>query len=80
MKKLIIIYGWNIERIQPRTGLDRLMRLLAEAKFTLTQEILELGIQVYRSPNYADQSKITHVITNFGDEVSEIRFYVTQLK
>ena len=80
MKKLIIIFGLHIDRVQTRSAVDNLLKVLSEKKFTLTQSIPELSIDVYSCPDFSDHTKLTHVVIGFSNEISEIRYYTTELK
>lgn len=76
MKRLIIIYGKHLDRISVRTTPeDRLINILKEKGFEITDDLKNLGITVYRNSEYSNQNLVTHVVINFGNLVSEIHYY-----
>lgn len=78
LKKLIIIYGWHIDQIQNHTTEERLIKILKEKSFVVTNELTDLEIVVYKSSDFADHSKRTHIVTNLGNEITEIKYYTTK--
>ncbi len=78
MKKLIIIYGLHIDQIQNHMSEERLIKILKEKSFVVTNDLSELAIVVYQSSDFSDHSKLTHIVTNFGNEITEIKYYTTK--
>jgi len=78
MKKLIIIYGLHFDQIQNHTSEERLINLLTEKGFVVTDDLSELAIVVYKSLDFSEHSKLTHIVTNFGSEITEIKYYTTK--
>lgn len=78
MKKLIIIYGLHLDQIQNHTSEERLIKLLKEKSFVVTSELTDLDIVVYKSSDFSNHSKRTHIVTNFGNEITEIKYYTTK--
>ena len=78
MRKLIIIYGLHLDQIQNHTSEEHLIKLLTEKNFVITNDLSELTIVVYKSANFSDHNKITHIVTNFGKEITEIKYYTTK--
>lgn len=78
MKKLIIIYGLHLEKIENHTTEERLMKILKEQSFEISNDLSDLNIVVYKSVAFADHSKLTHVVINFGNEITEIKYYTTK--
>ena len=61
MKKLIIIYGLHMQNeICVQTSADKLLKFLIGQSYTATDELTELSITVYKSPQYNDKTKLTH--------------------
>jgi hypothetical protein len=75
IEKLIIIYGLHIDQIQNHTSEERLITILKEKSFIVTNDLSELAIVVYKSSVYTDHSKLTHIITNYRNEITEIKYY-----
>lgn len=78
MKKLIIIYGLHLDQIQNHTTEERLVKILKEKSFVVTNDLTDLDLVVYKSSAFTDHSKRTHIVTNFGNEITEIKFYTTK--
>lgn len=78
MKKLIIIYGLHFDKVQNHTTEERLIKILKELSFIVSNDLSDLDIVVYKSADFSDQSKRTHIITNFGNEITEIKYYTTK--
>lgn len=78
MKKLIIIYGLHLQgNISFHSNQDKLLKYLNDELFVITNDLTELNITVYKSPQYTDLSKLTHVVLDFADNISEIKYYTT---
>jgi hypothetical protein len=80
MKKLVIIYGLHLQN-HISIGLsaaDKLFKFLNEQSFIVTHNLTELEITVYKSSQYKDHSKLTHVVIDFGDTIAEIKHYITK--
>lgn len=78
MKKLIIIYGLHLDKVQNHTTEERLITILKEQSFTITNDLNDLDIVVYKSSDFSDYSKRTHIVTNLGNEITEIKYYTTK--
>jgi len=78
MKKLIIIYGLHLDQIQNHTSEERLIKILKEKSFNITDDLSELAIVVYKSSDFSDHNKRTHIVVNLGNEISEIKYYTTK--
>jgi len=78
MKKLIIIYGWHLDKVQNHTTEERLIKILKEQSFKVSDDLTDLAIVVYKSSDFSDHSKRTHIVTNFGNEITEIKYYTTK--
>ncbi len=78
MKQLIIIYGIHLEKIGIRNSEEGLKKVLNDQKFTLTNDLREHNISIYKNREYNDQNKRTHIIINLGGEVSQIDYYTTK--
>lgn len=78
MKKLIIIYGLHLDQIQNHTTEERLIKILKEKAFAVSNDLIDLDIVVYKSADFSDHSKRTHIVTNLGNEITEIKYYTTK--
>lgn len=78
MKKLIIIYGLHLDQIQNHTTEERLVKILTEKSFVVSNDLTDLDIVVYKSSDLSDHSKRTHIVVNFGNEITEIKYYTTK--
>lgn len=79
MKKLIIIYGLHLQNgISVHTSADKLLNFLNDQSFAATDDLTELRISVYKSPQYTDHNKLTHVVLDFADNIGEIKHYTTK--
>ena len=78
MKKLIIIYGLHLDKVQNHTTEERLIKILKEQSFIVSNDLTDLSIVVYKSADFSDHSKRTHIITNLGNEITEIKYYATK--
>lgn len=79
MKKLIIIYGLHLQNhISVHSSADRLLKFLNEQSFVATDDLTALNITVYKSSQYKDHSKLTHVVLDFSDNIGEIKYYMTK--
>lgn len=78
MKQLIIIYGIHLEKVGIRNSEEWLKKVLNDQKFTLTNDLSEHNISIYKNREYNDQNKRTHIIINLGGEVSQIDYYTTK--
>lgn len=67
-----------IDQIQNHTTEERLIKILNEKFFVVTNELPELDIVVYKSSDFSDHSKRTHIVTNLGNEITEIKYYTTK--
>jgi hypothetical protein len=78
MKKLIIIYGLHLDQIQNHTSEERLIKILQEKSYTITNELTDLDIVIYKCSAFSDHSKRTHIVINLGNEITEIKYYTTK--
>lgn len=78
MKRLIIIYGLHLDQIQNHTTEERLVKILKDKSFVITNDLTDLDLVVYKSSEYSDLSKRTHIIINLGNEITEIKYYTTK--
>ena len=78
MKKLIIIYGLHLDQIQNHTTEERLIKILKEKSFLVANNLTDFDIVVYKSLDFSDHSKRTHIVSNFGNEITEIKYYTTK--
>jgi hypothetical protein len=78
MKKLIIIYGLHLDQIQNHTTEERLVKLLTEKSFVVSNDLTDLDIVVYKSSDFSNRSKRTHIVVNLGNEITEIKYYTTK--
>lgn len=78
MKKLIIIYGLHLDHIQNHTTEERLIKILNEKSFVVTNDLTDFEIVVYKSSDFSDHSKRTHIVINLGSEITEIKYYTTK--
>jgi len=78
MKKLIIIYGLHLDQIQNHTTEERLVKILTEKSFVVSNDLTDLDIVVYKSSDFSDHSKRTHIVVNLGNEITEIKYYTTK--
>ncbi len=78
MKKLIIIYGLYLDKVQNHTTEDYLIRILKEKSFEVSNDLIDLNIVIYKSSTYSDQTKRTHIVINFSNEITEIKHYTTK--
>ncbi len=79
LKKVIIIYGWHLDQIEPHSSEERLLKLLKEKSFECLDEISDLNIDVFKSTDFNDHCKRTHVTINFSGEITEIKHLITRL-
>ena len=77
MKKLIIIYGLYLDQIQNHTTEERLVKILTEKSFVVSNDLSDLDIVVYKSSDFSDHSKRTHIVVNLENEITEIKYYTT---
>lgn len=78
IKKFVIIYGLHLDKVQNHMNEKRLIKLLEEKSFRISQDLTDLNIVVYKSADFSDYSKITHININLVNEISEIKFYTTK--
>jgi hypothetical protein len=78
MKRLIIIYGLHLDKIQNHTTEERLIKILKEQSFAVSNDLTDLDIVVFKSSDFTDHSKRTHIIINLGNEITEIKYYTTK--
>ena len=78
MKRLIIIYGLHLDKIQNHTTEERLIKILKEQSFAVSNDLTDLDIIVFKSSDFTDHSKRTHIIINLGNEITEIKYYTTK--
>lgn len=79
MKKLIIIYGIHLQNhISVHSSADKLLKVLNEQSFAVTNDLNDLSITVYKSSQYKDNSKLTHVVIDLSDNIGEIKYYTTK--
>ena len=79
MKKLIIIYGLHLQnQISVHSSTDKLSKFLNDQSFVITDNLYALSITVYKSSQYKDHIKLTHVVLDFSDNISEIKYYTTK--
>ena len=78
MKKLIIIYGLHLDKVQTHTSEERLIKILKEQSFVVSMDLPDLNLVVYKSADFSDHSKRTHIIINLGNEITEIKYYTTK--
>lgn len=78
MKKLIIIYGLHLDKVQNHATEECLMKILKEQSFLVSKDLPDLNIIVYKNADLADHSKLTHIVINFGNEIAEIKYYTTK--
>ena len=78
MKKLIIIYGLHLDQIQNHTTEERLVKILTEKSFFVSNDLTDLDIVVYKSSDFSDHNKRTHIVVNLGNEITEIKYYTTK--
>ena len=78
MQKQIIIYGFHLDQIQFHATEEHLIKILKDKSFVVTNDLSELGIVVYKSSHFSDHSKRTYIVTNFGNEITEIKYYTTK--
>ena len=78
MKKLIIIYGLHLDNVHSHTTEERLIKILKEKSFFISDDLNDFNIVVYKSVDFSDHSKRTHIITNLGNEITDIKHYTTK--
>ena len=78
IKKLIIIYGLHLDKVQNHETEHRLSKTLKEQLFHIYNDLTDLNIVVYKSELFSDHSKQTHIIINHGNEITEIKYYTTK--
>ena len=79
IKKLIIIYGLHLEKIEIHTDIGNTLKRLEEKRFFLSQSYAELNIEVYKCYDFLDLTLLTHLVIGFSNEITEIRYYKTKL-
>jgi len=77
IKRLIIIYGLHLDKVQNHATDEQLIKTLKEQSFLICNDLSDLNIVVYKSELFSDHSKLTHIITNLGNEITEIKYYTT---
>ncbi len=78
MKKLIIIYGWHLDQIQPGSSEERLLKILKEKSFVSNLDFTNFDIEVFKSLDFSNHYKRTHIIINLNGDISEIKYYTTK--
>lgn len=46
--------------------------------FTVSNDLTDLEIVVFKSSDFTDHSKQTHIIINLANEITEIKYYTTK--
>jgi len=78
LKRLIIIYGLHFDKVINHTSEENLIKILKEQSFTISNNLIDFNIVVYKSPNFSDHTKLTNIIINLDNEITEIKYYTSK--